>query len=44
VELQVVFLLLLQRLPALRIDGPSTAIRFKTDSQIVGVHALPVAW
>ena len=44
VELQAVFPLLLRRLPDLRIDGPGTAIRFKSDSQIVGVHALPVAW
>ena len=44
VELQVVFPLLLRRLPELRIAGTAAEIRFKNDSQIVGVYALPVAW
>ena len=43
-ELQVVFPLLLQRLPNLRIAAKDGEIRFKDDMQIYGVHNLPVAW
>jgi cytochrome P450 len=43
-ELQVVFPLLLQRLPTLRVAAGDTEIRFKDDMQIYGVHNLPVAW
>ena len=43
-ELQVVFPLLLQRLPNLRVAAEAGEIRFKDDMQIYGVHNLPVAW
>ena len=43
-ELQVVFPLLLQRLPKLRVAAREGEIRFKDDMQIYGVHNLPVAW
>ena len=43
-ELQVLFPLLLQRLPDLRIAADGGEIRFKDDMQIYGVHNLPVAW
>ena len=43
-ELQVVFPLLLQRLPNLRVAAKEGEIRFKDDMQIYGVHNLPVAW
>jgi cytochrome P450 len=43
-ELQVVFPLLLQRLPRLRVAANPGEIRFKDDMQIYGVHNLPVAW
>ena len=43
-ELQVVFPLLLQRLPNLRVAANEGEIRFKDDMQIYGVHNLPVAW
>ena len=43
-ELQVVFPLLLERLPNLRIAAKEGEIRFKDDMQIYGVHNLPVAW
>ena len=43
-ELQVLFPLLLQRLPNLRIAADAGEIRFKDDMQIYGVHNLPVAW
>lgn len=44
VELQVIFPLLFQRIPGLRLAAPMEAIRFKHDMQIYGVHNLPVAW
>lgn len=44
VELQVVFPLLLRRLPTLRVAAREGEIRFKDDMQIYGVHNLPVAW
>jgi len=43
-ELQVVFPLLFQRLPNLRVAATEGEIRFKDDMQIYGVHNLPVAW
>ena len=43
-ELQVVFPLLFQRLPKLRVAATEGEIRFKEDMQIYGVHNLPVAW
>jgi cytochrome P450 len=44
IELQVVFPLLLQRLPELRVADPEVEVNFKKDSQIVGIYSLPVAW
>jgi cytochrome P450 len=44
VELQVVFPLLLRRLPTLHVSAREGEIRFKDDMQIYGVHNLPVAW
>ncbi len=44
IELQVVFPLLLQRMPNLRVAAREGEIRFKDDMQIYGVHNLPVAW
>jgi cytochrome P450 len=44
VELQVVFSVLLARLPGLRCAVPIEDIRFKDDMQIYGVHNLPVTW
>lgn len=43
-ELQVMFPLLLQRLPSLRVAAADGEIRFKDDMQIYGVHNLPIAW
>ena len=43
-ELQVILPMLFQRLPALRLAAPMSAIRFKNDMQIYGLHNLPVAW
>ena len=43
-ELQVIFPILFQRLPNLRLAVPTVEIRFKHDMQIYGVHNLPVAW
>jgi cytochrome P450 len=44
VELQVVFEVLLRRLPGLRLAAPLAQVRFKDDMQIYGVHNLPVSW
>ncbi|MGE0314811.1 MAG: cytochrome P450 [Lautropia sp.] len=44
IELQIVFEVLLRRLPTLRLAVPFEAIRFKDDMQIYGVHTLPVTW
>jgi cytochrome P450 len=44
IELQVIFPILFQRLPNLRLAVPTAEIRFKNDMQIYGVHNLPVAW
>jgi cytochrome P450 len=43
-ELQVVFPLLLKRLPNLSVAANAGEIRFKDDMQIYGVHNLPVSW
>jgi len=43
-ELQVVFPMLLRRLPNLRVAARDGEIRFKDDMQIYGVHNLPVTW
>jgi len=43
-ELQVLFPLLLKRLPDLRVAANGGEIRFKDDMQIYGVHNLPVSW
>lgn len=44
IELQVLFSVLLSKLPALELAMPSESIRFKDDMQIYGVHNLPVRW
>jgi hypothetical protein len=44
IELQVMFGVLLRRLPSLALDGAPERIRFKHDMQIYGVHNLPVRW
>jgi len=44
IELQVMFEVLLARLPALRLAVPLESLRFKHDMQIYGLHNLPVAW
>ena len=43
-ELQVIFPLLFQRVPTLRLAAPVSAIRFKHEMQIYGLHNLPVTW
>jgi cytochrome P450 len=44
IELQVMFEVLLERLPGLRLAVPLESLRFKHDMQIYGLHNLPVAW
>lgn len=44
IELQVMFEVLLARLPGLRLAVPLESLRFKHDMQIYGLHNLPVAW
>ncbi len=44
IELQVMFEVLLARLPALRLAVPLESLRFKHDMQIYGLHNLPVYW
>ena len=44
IELQVMFEVLLARLPALRLAVPLESLRFKHDMQIYGLHNLPVTW
>lgn len=44
IELQVMFEVLLARLPGLRLAVPLESLRFKHDMQIYGLHTLPVAW
>ncbi|MGV9863015.1 cytochrome P450 [Rhodococcus koreensis] len=43
-ELQVVFSILLERIPTLRLAVPAADIRLKNDARIFGVHELPVTW
>jgi cytochrome P450 len=43
-ELQIVYSVLLERLPQLALAVPMDEIRFKHDMQIYGVHNLPVTW
>ena len=42
--LQIILPMLFHRLPTLRLAAPMSAIRFKNDMQIYGLHNLPVAW
>jgi cytochrome P450 len=44
IELQVMFEVLLARLPGLRLAVPLESLRFKHDMQIYGLHNLPVTW
>jgi cytochrome P450 len=44
VELQVVYATLARRVPTLRLAVPLEDVPYKTDVEIYGVHALPVAW
>jgi len=44
IELQVMFEVLLARLPNLALAVPMQSLRFKHDMQIYGVHNLPVRW
>lgn len=44
IELQVMFSVLLRRLPGLALAVPLDEVRFKHDMQIYGVHNLPVRW
>ncbi len=44
IELQVMFEVLLARLPSLSLAVPLASLRFKHDMQIYGVHNLPVRW
>jgi cytochrome P450 len=44
IELQVMFEVLLERLPGLRLAVPLESLRFKHDMRIYGLHNLPVAW
>lgn len=43
-ELQVVYSLLLERIPSLRLAVPASEIGLKNDARIFGVHELPVTW
>lgn len=44
VELQVVYTTLLKRIPTLALAEPLTALPYKTDMSIYGLHRLPVTW
>ncbi len=44
IELQVMFEVLLARLPGLRLAVPLESLRFKHDMQIYGLHNLPASW
>ena len=44
VELQVVFDTLFARVPTLRVPVPISALPFKDDASIYGLHCLPVTW
>lgn len=43
-ELRVVYALLLERLPNLRLAVPAEQIEMKNDARIFGIHELPVTW
>ncbi|MFE3603604.1 cytochrome P450 [Streptomyces sp. NPDC059096] len=43
-ELQLAYPALLRRFPGLRTTVPDSALRFKEDMLVYGVHELPVAW
>ncbi len=43
-ELRTVFPALFQRIPTLELAVPVIEIRFKDDSQIYGIYAMPVRW
>lgn len=43
-ELQIMFGLIVERLPGLRLAVPVEEIRFKSDMQIYGIYNLPVSW
>ncbi|WP_241383936.1 cytochrome P450 [Rhodococcus sp. CH91] len=43
-ELQVVFSIVLERIPTLRLAVPADDIRLKNDARIFGVHELPITW
>jgi cytochrome P450 len=44
VELQIVFDTLFARVPTLRVPVPISALPFKDDASIYGLHCLPVTW
>ncbi|WP_414940048.1 cytochrome P450 [Amycolatopsis sp. cmx-11-51] len=44
VQMKVAFTGLFARFPALRLAIPASEVPMRTDSDIYGVHALPVAW
>jgi cytochrome P450 len=44
VELQVVFDTLFARVPTLRVPVPISALPFKDDATVYGLHCLPVTW
>ncbi|QXE38424.1 cytochrome P450 [Streptomyces sp. GMY02] len=44
VELEIAYRTLFERIPGLRLAVPLDEIRFKNDSQIFGVHSMPVTW
>jgi cytochrome P450 len=44
VELQEVFSRLYARIPTLRLAVPFEEIKFKDNTLVYGVHALPVTW
>lgn len=44
VEMRVAFPALVARFPTLRLDGAAEDVPLRTDSNIYGVHHLPVAW
>lgn len=43
-ELAVVYTLLIERLPNLRLAVPASEIEMKNDARIFGIHELPVTW
>jgi len=43
-ELQVAYPALLRRFPHLRVAVPASALKFRDNMVVYGVHGLPVAW